>query len=1058
MNAKLRLSLLWQVLSIILVSFMLSCGGGGKTPDDGGTGVAPQIFGLDKSSANIGDTVSVIGSNFGASQTTGQITLNGVAFQVNTWSDTTISATVVSGMTSGIVVVTQGGTASQSGQQAQLFIGSAPQGDPVIYALSPDYGRKGEDEVLITGANFGSFSDSPDTGVFFSADVAVSAAGYVKAQVVINESSSLPEWTASSIRVIVPSNAKTGDVYVSVAGTDSNHRAFEAQPPAGPQGAPVLTSFTPPSGPIGTQVTILGNNFGNQQGNSSLTISGQSVNVIDWTNTQILGTIPAGATSGAFNIGVGGNSAVSGSTFIVANTPVITGATPTSMHVGQSLTIFGQFFGFTQGAGTLKVGASTVAVDSWNDTTITVTSLPGINAADPNNVPIIVTNDAGLSSLAFPAKLVSDISGLITVRPKAGVAGKTNFKFSISAAGGSGNYEFTLFPDANDPGTTKGGSSPIQYQYASKGTYSTQVRIKDNVSGDIALVAGPEVTVVGPDDMVITQIETVGFQAPSGEIGENPSSYVYLPPDFLPGHIDYNDFVFYQNQIWFGTPLDDLFSGSTKLPAFKRDQAGFLAGSANPRPYGYRHPGGLGSLVRIHGFNFGSTQGEVRLNATSGADGTLVDSGNIAAWGLAGSVEDQDELIEFYIPSDAGDNLSGYVVVVNPSTAKSVKSIDPLLVSATVTDIQPPSVALDGTLQISGHDLSTLALENVSGSSTKIFFIVPCDFQNPLTSAANADTNNLVVHPYDVTVSGGNQILFNMANLGATIDVLATDGLGAAYAIVQGATPKPGTAKFFIWTGADTTNPSNILKANSGLFSDIYTIQLTAAGGGGGNTKPDAALSGNPLSGSSPLDVSFNASASSDPDAGDSITKFEFDFDEGAGFVDNGTTATIQHTFNADGTYNVVVRVTDSGTPGLTDTASVTVTVGGIGPGNLSISGRCGQLFEPPPPPGPGSDPWNSCDPLSGVHIKAYDSSDPGTTLGTAISDAAGAWTISGLPDLGMSGLMIVEVTDAPPSGDTWFPSNQGFFTPFDEDVPAPPATNSHDQTGPTFIDTNNFT
>jgi len=126
--------------------------------------------------------------------------------------------------------------------------------------------------------------------------------------------------------------------------------------------------------------------------------------------------------------------------------------------------------------------------------------------------------------------------------------------------------------------------------------------------------------------------------------------------------------------------------------------------------------------------------------------------------------------------------------------------------------------------------------------------------------------------------------------------------------------------------------------------------------------------------------------------------------------------------------------------------------------GNLCISGRVGQLFEPPPPPGPGADPWESCIVLVGIEVGAWDSSanlqtDP--PLGTGITDDQGNFSICGLPEL--PGL-VVQPTGAPPSGDAWFPP-QGIYFPFAQDVPPPGSDpNSDGQVGPTFIDTNNFT
>jgi len=90
---------------------------------------------------------------------------------------------------------------------------------------------------------------------------------------------------------------------------------------------------------------------------------------------------------------------------------------------------------------------------------------------------------------------------------------------------------------------------------------------------------------------------------------------------------------------------------------------------------------------------------------------------------------------------------------------------------------------------------------------------------------------------------------------------------------------------------------------------------------------PVANLSASPTSGQAPLTVSFDASGSYDRDEdGSSIVKYEFDFDDGGGWEDYGTSASASHTYNsAARTYYPAVRVTDD--EGGTDTDSVTVVV-----------------------------------------------------------------------------------------------------------------------------------
>jgi len=77
------------------------------------------------------------------------------------------------------------------------------------------------------------------------------------------------------------------------------------------------------------------------------------------------------------------------------------------------------------------------------------------------------------------------------------------------------------------------------------------------------------------------------------------------------------------------------------------------------------------------------------------------------------------------------------------------------------------------------------------------------------------------------------------------------------------------------------------------------------------NRAPTAALSAAPVSGNSPLSVSFDAGTSSDPDGGDSIVSYTFDFGDGTAAVTQPGT-TIDHTYTDDGNYTATLTVTDS--------------------------------------------------------------------------------------------------------------------------------------------------
>jgi hypothetical protein len=71
--------------------------------------------------------------------------------------------------------------------------------------------------------------------------------------------------------------------------------------------APSITSLSPTSGTVGTQVTLTGVNFGSTQGASTVTFNGTAATSISlWSATSIVAVVPTGATTGNVVVTVGG--------------------------------------------------------------------------------------------------------------------------------------------------------------------------------------------------------------------------------------------------------------------------------------------------------------------------------------------------------------------------------------------------------------------------------------------------------------------------------------------------------------------------------------------------------------------------------------------------------------------------------------------------------------------------------------------------------------------------------------------------------------------------------
>ena len=92
------------------------------------------------------------------------------------------------------------------------------------------------------------------------------------------------------------------------------------------------------------------------------------------------------------------------------------------------------------------------------------------------------------------------------------------------------------------------------------------------------------------------------------------------------------------------------------------------------------------------------------------------------------------------------------------------------------------------------------------------------------------------------------------------------------------------------------------------------------------NTPPTAALTASPTSGKAPLGVSFDASHSSDPDSGDTIASYTFNFGDGSSPTTQ-TTPTVTHSYANKGTFSATVTVKDSRGAVSTNQARQTISV-----------------------------------------------------------------------------------------------------------------------------------
>src|SRR5258708_25748980 len=97
----------WNRIFILAFSFLLLFCGRAQAQ-------APTITGMSPSSGPVGVPITLTGTNFGASQGTSTVSLNGTTAVATSWSNTTIVAVVPTGASSGTFTVTVNGQPANS--------------------------------------------------------------------------------------------------------------------------------------------------------------------------------------------------------------------------------------------------------------------------------------------------------------------------------------------------------------------------------------------------------------------------------------------------------------------------------------------------------------------------------------------------------------------------------------------------------------------------------------------------------------------------------------------------------------------------------------------------------------------------------------------------------------------------------------------------------------------------------------------------------------------------------------------------------------------------------
>lgn len=542
-----------------------------------------------------------------------------------------------------------------------------------------------------------------------------------------------------------------------------------------PTPAPVISGFAPSQAIQGAAITISGSNLEN----ATVKFNGTTAAISSNTSTQVVATVPAGATSGFISVTTAGGTATSVLTFtVLPPAPSIAGFSPASGLMGAAVSITGANF----------TGATAVSFNGTNATSFTVESPAQITTTVPmaaTSGPIAVTTPGGTAAsassfiVAVPAPTITGFS------PASGFVGSsvviqgTNFTAASAVSLNSASAAFTI-------------NSPSQITATVPSTTSGPIAV--TTPGGTAASATPFiVTVPAP---TIT-----GFSPASGQVG---SSVVITGTNFSAASaVTFNGAnasftIGSPSQITATVPSTTSGPIAVTTPGGTATSASpFTVTPPAPTISGFSPGSGIiGSSVVVTGTNFTSASA-VKFNGV-GASFTINSSTQITAT----------------VPA----TTSGPIAVTNPGgTATSSSSFIVTAPAPTITGFTPTSGQAGSSVAITGTNFSFVFEVTFNGAGaaftvngpTQITAIVP-----PITSG-----------PIAVTSPGGtatSMTNFTVLPSGSTADLFihgayvtqSAQSYGGAVPLVAG---KDGVLRVFVLGNqAGITAPSVRVRTYSG--------------------------------------------------------------------------------------------------------------------------------------------------------------------------------------------------------------------------------------------------
>jgi YD repeat-containing protein len=584
---------------------------------------APFISSISATTGTVGTQVVISGSNFGSSQGSSVVYLNGAAVTVNSWSGSSISTTIPSGATSGDLVVAVAPSMNAS-NPVEFTITSNPlpsgwldQDIGTVSATGSATFSNGQFTVKGAGNTVGSSPSTADQ--FHFVYQPLSGDGTIVARI-IGEQGSTGQAGVMIRETLDTSSANAFTAYVP----NNGYPFLLDRPSAGSSESNTSNSALAPL-PCWVKLVRSGTTF-----SGYLSSDGVNWVQIGWPQTINM------ASQVYIGLGVDGGDPATLVTATFDNVSVSSTATPspaistvsaTTGTIGTQIVISGSGFGASQGSSLVLLNNAPLTINAWNTTSITATIPTGASSGylvvsvapsmnDSNPVTFSITSqplpggwlnqDIGTVGLVGNA---SYSSGVFTVQGAGNSVGATadglHFVYQplatdgaivarvVSVQGTYGAQAGVMIRETQDPSSAE--VSSLMFAYG--GTYNSYMDYRTLYGGATSQAGGQTVTLPYWVEVVRSANTFSAYISPDGQ----PNNWTRVG----------NSQTFTTAQgVYVGLGVS---SGvTTVLATATFDNVSVTAGSSLPDPVvtGISpSTGAPGASVTINGSGFGATQG-----------------------------------------------------------------------------------------------------------------------------------------------------------------------------------------------------------------------------------------------------------------------------------------------------------------------------------------------------------------------------------------------------------------------------------------------------------------